>query len=176
VLPGAVLGPGDHSNFSVIFELLSRGLPAPLGDARYVVVGVDDCALGHVLALEKGKAGASYLLTNERLSLRELHQRAVEVSGVKGSVLHLPDWLLRVNSAVLSLLERFGSLPSVMSSDGARGVMSTVTFLFDSSWTQRELGWTPAPIDGTLREIMAYELGKRGKRLPALLQGVNPRV
>lgn len=176
VSPGTVLGPGDHSNFHLIFELLAAGLPAPLGPAAYTVVSVEDCALGHVLALERGVPGRNYVLANEQLGLREMFERARAVSGVKGWLLPLPDWLLVPSMAFASLAERLMPLPRLLSSENTRGQLGGTTMLFDSSLARRELGWSPSPIDATLKEIMADELAKRGKPLPKLLEGVTPRL
>jgi hypothetical protein len=39
-----------------------------------------------------------------------------------------------------------------------------------------ELGWTPRPMVDSIREMMADELVRLGKKLPPLLEGVRPRA
>lgn len=176
VLPGAVIGPGDTSTFNLIFEFIAAGLPGVVGGSRWTLVGVEDCALGHVLALERGKPGNCYHLTNENVSLEELYRRAAGLVGKSGPVVRLPDWMLRAQIALSTLLERAFTVPRLVSSETARGMLSAVTLMFDSTRTQQELGWTPASTDVAIKEALAYELAKRGKPLPRLLEGVNPRT
>jgi nucleoside-diphosphate-sugar epimerase len=176
VMPGAVLGPRDHSNFHLVFKFMADGLPVPVGRSAYTVVRLDDCVAGHLLALERGVPGQSYLLTNENLLLHEFASRAAAASGVPAKVVLLPDWLLEFNARLFWLLERLLPVPSWLSSEAARSMLSTQTMIFDSARARRELGWSPQPIDEALKEIMADELSLRGKPLPPLLEGVTPRL
>ena len=175
VQPGGVFGPRDHSTFRVMWSLLARGLPTPLGGAVYGVVDVEDCAMGHVLALEKGKIGECYHLVDENVALPVLFARAAEASGLKARPVVLPPWLLRINAAMTAIVERVIPLPDILSSDATRGMSGAITLSVEHDKARRELGWAPRPMREGLRELMADELLRRGKKLPPLLQGVQPR-
>ncbi len=176
VQPGAVLGPRDHSTFRMLWRLMARGWPAPLGRARYGVVDVEDCALGHVLALEKGRAGECYHLVDQNISIPELFVRAARASGLRARRIVLPSWMLRFSAAINSVVERVIPLPEFLSSDALRGIAGSLTQIVETQKAREHLGWTPRPLDDTLRDIMADELVLRGKKLPPLLEGVKPRV
>jgi dihydroflavonol-4-reductase len=176
VQPGGVIGPRDHSTLRALWQFLAAGWPLPVGRGAFPVVEVEDTALGHVLALERGRIGASYHLTDENLTLPELLGRAREASGLRAPIVVLPDWMLRANLALVSLVERLLPMPDLMSSDALRAMLSTMSIRVDSTRTREELGWTPRPLAEALREILADERQRRGKPLPPLLEGVRPRL
>jgi nucleoside-diphosphate-sugar epimerase len=147
-----------------------------MGGAEYGVVDVEDCAMGHVLALEKGKIGQSYHLVDENLRLPELVRRAIRASGVRGSVWTLPDWMIGLNAAVMSLVERVVPVPDLLSSDSLRGMAARVRLPVETSKAREELGWVPRPMADALREVMADELSRRGKPLPPALEGVRAQL
>jgi dihydroflavonol-4-reductase len=159
-----------------MWALLARGLPVVMGGARYGAVDVEDCALAHVLALEKGRIGECYHVVDENVRLADLVGRAARVSGIRGRALVMPDWMIAVNAAFMSLVERILPVPDVLSSDSLRATAARVTLTVDASKARTELGWTPRPMDETLREIMADAVSVRGKKLPPLLEGVRVRV
>ena len=176
VQPGAVIGPRDHSVIRMLWWMLARGLPVVMGGARYGVVDLEDCAMGHVLALEKGRIGECYHLVDENVRLPDLVQRAMVASGVRGRILVLPDWLLALNAAIMSVVERVVPVPDQFSGDSLRGMKAAVDLVVETQKARDELGWVPRPMDEALREIMADELSRRGKALPPALVGVNPRL
>jgi len=176
VQPGGVVGPRDHSTFRVLWALLARGIPVVMGGASYGVVDVEDCAMGHVLAMEKGKIGESYHLVDENVRLADLVKRAAEASGLSGRAVILPDWMIALNAAFMSVVERVVPLPDVLSSDALRSMATAVTLTVQTKKARDELGWTPRPMADALREIMADELSRRGKTLPSQLEGVRVRV
>ena len=155
---------------------MSRGLPVTTGAATYGVVDVEDCALGHMLALEKGRPGECYHLVDQNLSLPDLVRRASAASGVPGRVLVLPDWLLAVNTAFTRVIERIIPLPDILSSDALRGMAKSLQLTVDAKKARAELGWQPRPLDDALREILADELVRRGRALPPQLEKSRPQL
>jgi nucleoside-diphosphate-sugar epimerase len=169
VQPGAVFGPNDHSTLRVIWGLMAYGLPIVMGGAVYGVVDVEDCAMGHVLALEKGRPGECYHLVDENVSLAELAKRAAAASGVADRAIVFPDWMLGLNAAVMSLVERYVPVPDILSSDALRGMTAWLNLTVEGNKARAELGWVPRPMAEGLREVMADAFDRRGKKLPALL-------
>jgi hypothetical protein len=51
-----------------------------------------------------------------------------------------------------------------------------MTMTVQTNKARAELGWAPRSIDHSLREILADELTRRGKKLPVLLEGVSPQA
>ena len=141
----------------------------PIGGAIYGMVDVEDCAMGHVLALEKGRPGQCYHLVDENLRFADLVPRAAEVSGLPGRQMVFPDWMLRLNAALVSVVERVLPLPDVMSRDSLRGMEKSVVLTVAHKKARAELGWSTRPLANSLREIMTDELRRMGKPLPPLL-------
>lgn len=174
VQPGAVFGPKDHSTLRFIWTLMCCGLPIPIGGAVYGVVDVEDCAMGHVLALEKGKVGECYHLVDENVRVAELAARAAAASGIADRAIVFPDWMLGLNAAAMSLFERLIPVPDIFSSDALRGMKADLNLAVATTKARTELGWTPRPMAEGLREVIAEEFSRRGKKLPPLLAAVAP--
>jgi dihydroflavonol-4-reductase len=168
VQPGAVIGPRDHSSMRYVFGSLARGLPLTVGDALYGIIDVDECARGHVLALDKGQAGACYHLAAEFMTMPQLMQRAHELTGVSGRRLTLPGWLLNANAALMSVIERFVPVPELLSSDLLRSA-TDVRHHLDTSRARADLGFAPRKLDEMIRAIVTDDLTRLGKPLPARL-------
>src|SRR5258708_14519614 len=63
VQPGLVYGPGDTSSLHMaLVQYLQRKLPIMPGRTAFCWAHVDDIARGHILAMEKGIAGRSYII------------------------------------------------------------------------------------------------------------------
>lgn len=171
VQPGGVFGPRDHSVFRVIWACIVFGFPLIMGGARYGVVDVEDCALGHVLALEQGKIGECYHLVDENLEIAELARRALHAAGLErvGPRVHvLPDWLIALNTLFMRVIERVVRVPDWMSADGLRGMAASTQLAVTTDKARRELGWTTTPLEEPLRRLLAVEFRRRGKQPPQL--------
>ena len=73
----------------MILRFLKGKMPAVI-DTGLNLIDVRDCALGHVLAAEKGRVGQRYLLGCKNYSLMEICQALSKISGVKAPSMHLP--------------------------------------------------------------------------------------
>ncbi|MGH8987327.1 MAG: NAD-dependent epimerase/dehydratase family protein, partial [Acidimicrobiales bacterium] len=74
VLPTFPLGPRDHRptpTGKVVVDFLNGRIPGYV-DTALNVAHVDDLAIGHLLALERGRCGRSYIIGGENLSMCEL--------------------------------------------------------------------------------------------------------
>jgi dihydroflavonol-4-reductase len=146
VLPTFPLGPGDRAptpTGKLVLDFLNGRMPGFV-DTVLNVVHVDDVAAGHVLALEAGRPGRSYILGGENLTLQDLLGTLASVTGLPEPRLKVPSALSLAVAAVSEvvegrLLRRHPSVPW----EAAR--MSTSTMSFDSSRARRELGFSPRP-------------------------------
>ncbi len=80
---------GDHDfkptpTGKMVVDFLRGGMPAFL-DTGLNVVDADDVAEGHLLALERGRAGERYILGRQNMTLREIFQHLAIYSRSPGS-------------------------------------------------------------------------------------------
>jgi dihydroflavonol-4-reductase len=146
VLPTFPLGPGDRAptpTGQLVLDYLNGRVPGYV-DTQLNVAHVDDVALGHVLALERGSAGRSYILGGENYTLKRLLGTLAAITGLPAPHLRVPRafalGVARVSDFVEgSLLHRHPSVPL----EAAR--MSTTHMAFDDTRARRELGYAPRP-------------------------------
>ena len=86
VNPMTVVGPGDRlptPSGKMIRDLVEGGTRAYLRGAGLNVVAVDDVARGHVLAIDRGRAGDRYILGGDDLWLRDVFATVLAAVGRK---------------------------------------------------------------------------------------------
>ena len=88
VMPGLPFGPGDRAptpTGSMILRVL-QGKARDWWQGGVCTVDVRDVARGHILAMEKGRIGESYCLTNTaaNMSSKELLEMIGRIAGVEG--------------------------------------------------------------------------------------------
>src|SRR5690606_13353107 len=59
-------------------------------DTGLNLIDVEDCALGHVLAAEKGRPGERYILGNQNLTLAEILQTLAILTGLPAPKIKIP--------------------------------------------------------------------------------------
>jgi nucleoside-diphosphate-sugar epimerase len=154
VQPGAVYGPGDTSALGTTWRRLLDGRLPPLPAHTALCWGfIDDIVSGHLLALEKGAPGRSYLLCGPIHTLVEAVEIAARIAGVPPPRLSLPPWLLKAVSVPMAAVGRIVTLPSEYTAEGLR-VLAGVTYLGSGQRARRELGWRARPLDDGLRETI----------------------
>jgi dihydroflavonol-4-reductase len=143
-------------------------LPLPVGDAVYGIIDVDECARGHVLALDKGVPGACYHFAAEFMEMKELMDRAHALTGVANRAIKFPTWLLRMNAFFTSFVELVLPVPELFSSELARTLCGVYQNM-DRTRAREELGFEPRQLDAMIREILKDELTRLGRPLPPQL-------
>lgn len=155
VMPGLIYGPGDTSEVRTnIISFLKGRLPMLPDQTGYCWAHVEDIAQGHVLAMEKGRIGESYIIAGERCTLANAFKLASEITG-KPRPKIVPHQML----AVMSILARpfDGILPPTYTSEGLR-VIAGVTYWGDNSKAKRELGYNPRPFREGWGETLLHEM------------------
>lgn len=145
-LPTFPLGPRDRRptpTGKVVLDFLNGKMPAYV-DTAMNVAHVDDLAAGHVLALERGRIGRSYILGGENLSMRELLGLLADVSNLPPVARRVPRALALAAGVFCEavqgrVLRRDPSVPL----EAAR--MSTTSMIFDDARARRELGYASRP-------------------------------
>ena len=157
VNPTAPIGPWDVKptpTGKIVLDFLRRRIPAYLATGLNVV-DVEDVAIGHILALERGKTGERYILGNHNMTLKELFNRLSELTGQPAPALRLPYWMVvgagyadRLVSG--GLLRREPVIP-------LEGVLASKKPAFVScEKAVRELGQPHSPVDGALKKAAEW--------------------
>jgi dihydroflavonol-4-reductase len=175
VLPTFPLGPRDHRptpTGKVVVDFLNGRIPGFVETAMNVA-HVDDLALGHVLALERGRTGRSYIVGGENLSMRELLSMLAEVTGLPPVNLRFPRYLALASALVSDTVQgRLLGREPFVPLEAAR--MSTTTMAFDDSRARAELGYVSRPPVEAVRDSArwfaenGYVAAERRRRLSAL--------
>jgi nucleoside-diphosphate-sugar epimerase len=157
VQPGAVYGPGDTSALRAIWvDLLHGRLRVVPGRTAFCWGYIDDTARGHLLAMEKGRIGESYIITGPRHTLAEAVTLAARLSQAPRPLLRLPPFTLRGASLLMRLVNPFVTLPPTISPEGLR-VLAGVTYLGDASKARTELGFAARPLAEGLQQTIEHE-------------------
>ncbi|MBV8259127.1 MAG: NAD-dependent epimerase/dehydratase family protein [Actinobacteria bacterium] len=116
------------------FRLALRGAGVNLVDVR-------DVALGHVLALERGRPGERYLLGGVDVTLKEAFALIARAAGRRPPRLELPYAIPRALAAA-GLLNRHEVL------------LARWPAWFSSEKAKRELGYEPSPVEAALERAV----------------------
>jgi dihydroflavonol-4-reductase len=135
VNPSEVYGPGD-SGFGTAANLIdfAKAFPVLVCDGGTGVVHVDDVARGIIAALERGRPGERYILGGENLSVRQLAELTVELTGRRVPIVPVPNGLSRfMAKAVIQFHLPAPFNPHVVP-------YATLYWYADSRKAERELG------------------------------------
>jgi nucleoside-diphosphate-sugar epimerase len=162
VQPGLVYGTGDTSSVAdTIKQYLMGKLPLMPQQTAYMWAHVDDVVEGHILAMEKGKVGESYIICGEKSTLVDALKLAESITGIPVPKMVVSPALLKAMSAIMRVVNIVVPLEGQYHPETLR-VVAGVTYLGDNSKAKRELGYNPRPLREGLKptlEDMTRELG-----------------
>ena len=140
VMPGLVYGPGDSSQTGELLRQTVAG-HRPLAPAGGQVCWghVEDIAAGHLLAMERGAVGESYMLAGPAASLAHGLSLIAELADTPGPSV-LPTWLVRATATLTSAVGRVAPLPAAYHPETLRS--SLATYLGRSDQAIEQLGWS----------------------------------
>ncbi len=143
-------GPGDWQptpHGSLIARVASGSFPFYF-DFASETVGIEDAAHAMLLAADHGRIGERYIVSDRYLHNRDIHRIAAEAVGVSVPRIKLSLPLLyaaaHVNDVAARLLRR--DLPFAVAGIRMAEFMSPL----DHDKAQRELGWTPRPVEESI--------------------------
>jgi dihydroflavonol-4-reductase len=176
--PTFPVGPGDRRptpTGKLVVDFLNGRIPGYV-DTTLNVVHVDDLAEGHLLALERGRQGTSYVLGGENLEMRALLAMLASLTGLRAPSLRVPSGVsvlaARVSDAVeAGLLGREPHVPL----EGAR--MAATQMRYDDTRARAELGYTSRPARDALAAAVEFFVGAGyvdAPRLAAIQPGWPP--
>ncbi|HIK38707.1 MAG: NAD-dependent epimerase/dehydratase family protein [Geminocystis sp.] len=137
----------------IILRFLRGKMPAFVNTGLNFI-HVKDVAMGHILALEKGKAGRRYILGSQNLTLAEFLEKVAEVVGKSPPKMKLPHWLpLTIAYVDEYILTKLGKSPS-LSTEAVK--MSSQYMYYNPSRAIRELGLPQTDITLAIQEAVAW--------------------
>jgi nucleoside-diphosphate-sugar epimerase len=156
VLPGLVYGPGDASPVHELFEQYLKGtLTAVPRQTALCWSHVDDVARGHILAMERGLPGESYILTGEAHTLSEVLQIAARITGIAPPRRVVSPRILYALAVLSRIVGAMYPLPPAFRYERMR-IMAGATYLASNAKARRDLGFEPRSVEEGLRETLRH--------------------
>ncbi len=166
VMPGLVYGPGDTSSVRTTFiQYLQRKLPMMPRQTAFSWAYVDDIARGHILAMERGKPGESYIIAGPTTTFEDAMQLAEQITGVPAPRLRVGPGVLSAGARLMGVVERAIPVPDDYSAEFLR-INAGVTYIGDNAKARRELGYNPRPLKEGLAETLQHEMRLLGMPVP----------
>lgn len=163
VMPGLVYGPGDTSGMhSALVDLLRGRLPMTPARTAFCWAHVEDTARGHILAMEKGTPGETYIITGPQHTFECVFDVAAKLAHVRAPLLHPGPRTMRGMAALMTLVGRFTNLPSSLTPEALR-VLAGTTYFGSNAKAVRELGFTARPIEEGMAQTLEHELRALGR-------------
>jgi dihydroflavonol-4-reductase len=138
----------------IVVDFLKRRFPAYV-ETGLNLVDVRECALGHVVAFEKGRPGERYILGGENLTLKQILDKLGEISGLPSPKVKLPYVFAFatgiVDEAITGRLLHREPRATV---DSVR--MGKKKMFASCAKAERELGWKIVPVEGALRRAVQW--------------------
>lgn len=158
VQPSTPVGSGDHRptpTGQTIRDFLMGRIPAVV-DTGLNLVAVEAVARGHLLALERGQSGRSYILGDRNLTLRQVLSQVAEIAGVPPPRWRVPLGLAMAAAFSSEAWSRLQDRPPAISLTSVR--MAAHPMYVNSARARDELGWDAGALDPALRAAVG-ELG-----------------
>jgi len=165
-LPGVAMnvantyGPGDYAltpHGRLLWAAASGKLPFAV-DAGLACVGVEDAAEAMILAEQKGRIGERYIVSERWLTQRQLYEIAADQAGSRAKIKTMPLpvlYLLGFIADCVSAIRRKDSQLSVQSAK-----LTHIINDMDGSKARQELGWTPRPVEESIRAAVDFYAGR----------------
>jgi len=156
VNPSAPVGIGDVKptpTGQVIVDFMKGRMPAYI-ETGMNIVDVDDVAIGHLLAMEKGRIGERYILGSANLMLREVFEILSRLTGINAPSIKLPR-LAILPLAYLNLwMANITGHPPRIPLEGVK--MAKYKMHYDCSKAIRELGIPQTPPEVALEKAVRW--------------------
>jgi dihydroflavonol-4-reductase len=138
----------------IVVDFLKKKFPAYV-DTGLNLVDVNECARGHIAAMEKGKSGERYILGGENLTLKQILDKLAVITGLPSPRIRVPYVLALATGVVDQVVTGHirGREPRA-TIDAVR--MGRKKMFVSSSKAERDLGWKTVPVDDALRRAVEW--------------------
>ena len=156
VHPSTPIGPRDVKptpTGRIIVEAATGRMPAFL-DTGLNLVHVDDVAEGHLLALERGRVGQSYVLGGEDVTLKDMLADIAEIVGRRAPKFRMPRRPLYPLAYLAEAVASITGREPFLTADALK--MAKYRMFFSSAKAMRELGYAHRPYRQGLADAIAW--------------------
>ena len=156
VSPSTPIGPRDVKptpTGRIIVQAANGRMPAFV-DTGLNLVHVDDVALGHLLALDKGRIGENYILGGEDVRLKDMLAVIAPLTGRKPPRMQLPRAPLYPLALGAEALARLSGKEPFLTRDALR--MSKHHMFFSSAKAKAELGFNARPYARGIEDALEW--------------------
>ena len=158
VNPSSVQGPGRSAGTGKILIAYLNGKLPVFVDTHVSILDIDDCSEGHVLAAERGRAGARYVLNGATITSPEAIGIVSELSGISKRIRMVPPPLARGVAALADVVARARRRESSMCPARVRTILHG--HRYDGSLAERELGLAYTPVADTFRRTIEWAVAE----------------
>ncbi|MEJ2131769.1 MAG: NAD-dependent epimerase/dehydratase family protein [Gammaproteobacteria bacterium] len=156
VNPSAPVGPRDIKptpTGQIILDAALGRMPAYM-DTGLNVVHVDDVALGHVLALERGEVGRRYILGGTDMTLKDILAVVARLLGTRPPKVRLAPAVVYPIAVLNEAWSRLSRKPPRVPIDGVR--MAKKHMFFRSDRAIHEIGYHARPAEEAIRDALEW--------------------
>lgn len=157
VNPSAPVGPRDIKptpTGQIIVDFMKRRMKAYI-ETGMNLVDVEDVAVGHLLAMQKGRIGERYILGNRNLSLYEVFAALSRLTGIPAPRVKLPRASILPLAYVNQWLSDYIThRPPRIPLEGVK--MAKYVMHYDCAKAIRELGLPQTPIESALEHAVQW--------------------
>ena len=156
VNPSTPVGPRDVKptpTGRMVVEAANGRMPAYL-DTGLNFAHVDDVALGHLLAFERGKVGERYILGGDNMDLQSMLGLIAELSGRRPPWFKVPRRPLFPIAYVAEKVAAITGKEPFVTVDGLR--LAAKKMYFTSAKAERDLGYHARPAKDGFKDALAW--------------------
>jgi dihydroflavonol-4-reductase len=158
VHPTGVIGPFDFkiSEMGQLVLDFIRGKLKAYMDGAYDFADVRDVAHGMTLACSKGRAGESYILSGERVSIKRIMEVLEETSGIKAPKFKVPGWLAHTAGKLVPIYSRIARSKPLFTDYSVDVLRSNSRVTSEKA--RVELGYKPRSVQESICDSVAWFL------------------
>jgi dihydroflavonol-4-reductase len=138
----------------IVVDFLKKKFPAYV-DTGLNLVDVEECARGHVAALEKGRSGERYILGGENLTLKQILDKLAAITGLPSPKVRVP-YVMALATGVVDEMVTGHILHREPRATIDAVRMGRKKMFVSSAKAERELGWKTVPVDSALRRAVEW--------------------
>ncbi len=156
VNPSTPIGPRDIKptpTGRIIVDAVKGKIPAYV-DTGLNIAHVEDVAMGHWLAFQKGKIGERYILGGENLSLGAILTIVAEHVGRKPPTVRLPRAAIYPIAALMEVYARLSGKEPLVTIDALR--MAKKKMYFSPAKAEHDLGYTARPATAAIADAIHW--------------------